>query len=268
MKLPVNKFKSAITEDQIQYGLWAGIPDTTSAEICASSGFDWLLLDGEHAPFDMRAIYNYLQAVAAYDIHPIVRVVEGDKNLIKQLLDYGAQTLLIPMVDTAEQAEALVQAMLYPPQGIRGMGSSIARAARWNSIPEYVSTANAETCLLVQAETTTALNNLPEILKVEGVDGVFIGPSDLSASMGHVGNPGHPEVVAAIEESIKTIVRAGKAAGILALDPVQARHYISIGASFVGVGVDTLLLGTGAKQLVDSFKNEDEIIKNTVNTGY
>ncbi|MFT5133863.1 MAG: 4-hydroxy-2-oxoheptanedioate aldolase, partial [Gammaproteobacteria bacterium] len=187
MDLPVNKFKKAIAKGETQYGLWAGIPDTTSAEICAGTGFDWLLLDGEHAPFDMRAIYTYLQAIAPYDIHPIVRAVKGDKNLIKQLLDFGAQTLLIPMVDTAEQAEELVQAMRYPPEGIRGMGSSIARAARWNAIPDYLQHANDEICLLIQAESTTALENLPEILKVEGVDGVFIGPSDLSASMGHVG---------------------------------------------------------------------------------
>jgi 4-hydroxy-2-oxoheptanedioate aldolase len=268
VELPVNKFKQAISKGNTQYGLWAGIPDTTSAEICAGSGFDWLLLDGEHAPFDMRAIYNYLQAVAAYDVHPIVRIVEGDKNLIKQLLDYGAQTLLIPMVDTAEQAGALVEAMRYPPQGIRGMGSSIARAARWNSITDYVSTANSEVCLLVQAETTTALENLPEILNVEGVDGVFIGPSDLSASMGHVGNPGHPEVVATIKSAIKAIVKAGKAAGILALDPAQAQQYIKAGACFIGVGVDTMLLGNAAKQLALSFRSEDETIANINKAGY
>ncbi len=245
MDLPVNKFKQVIGQGTNQFGLWAGIPDTTSAEICAGSGFDWLLLDGEHAPFEMRAIYTYLQAVAPYDVHPIVRIVKGDKNLIKQLLDYGAQTLLVPMVDTAEQAAELAQAMRYPPEGIRGMGSSIARAARWNSIPNYVSTANSEVCLLVQAETMTALENLPEILKVDGVDGIFIGPSDLSASMGHVGNPGHPDVVSAIEDAIKTIVKGGKAAGILALDPVQAQVYIEAGASYVCDGLDTLLLGNG-----------------------
>jgi 4-hydroxy-2-oxoheptanedioate aldolase len=268
VELPVNKFKQAISKGNTQYGLWAGIPDTTSAEICAGSGFDWLLLDGEHAPFDMRAIYTYLQAVAAYDVHPIVRIVEGDKNLIKQLLDFGAQTLLIPMVDTAGQAEALVQAMRYPPEGIRGMGSSIARAARWNSIADYVSSANSEVCLLVQAETTTALENLPEILKVEGVDGVFIGPSDLSASMGHVGNPGHPEVVATIEKTIKTIVKSGKAAGVLALDPAQAQHYINAGARFVGVGADTMLLGNAAKQLAVSFRSEDKTVTNNNKAGY
>ena len=255
MDLPINKFKRAIAEGQTQIGLWAGIPDTTSAEICASTGFDCLILDGEHAPFDMRAIYIYLQVVAAYDVHPIVRAVKGDRNLIKQLLDFGAQTLLIPMVDTAAQAEELVQAVHYLPDGIRGMGSSIARAARWNAIPNYLSRANDEICLLVQAETMTAMENLGEILKVEGVDGVFIGPSDLSASMGYVGQAGHPDVAQVIENAIKQIAENGKAAGIIAIDPVQAKNFIEKGASLLQLGVDTLLLRNSAKALADSFKN-------------
>lgn len=268
MELPINKFKRAIAKGETQYGLWAGIPDSTCAEICAGTGFDWLLLDGEHAPFDMRAIYTYLQAVAAYDVHPIVRIVEGDRNLIKQLLDYGAQTLLIPMVDTAAQAAALVQAMRYPPAGIRGMGSAIARAARWNAIPDYLDRANDEICLLIQAETKTALDNLADILKVEGVDGVFIGPADLSASMGYVGQPGHPVVVEAIERAIEQIVSSGKAAGILAIDPVLARRYIKAGASFVAVGVDTLLLRNSALQLAASFTGEMNSGSKTPETGY
>lgn len=255
MDLPLNKFKKAIAEGNTQYGLWAGIPDSTCAEICAGTGFDWLLLDGEHAPFDMRSIYTYLQAVAPYDIHPIVRAVKGDINLIKQLLDFGAQTLLIPMVDTKEQADELVQAMRYPPQGIRGMGSSIARAARWNAIPGYLQSANEQVCLLIQVESRRGVENLPALLEVEGVDGIFIGPSDLSASMGHFGNAAHAEVVSTIEHCIETIVAAGKAAGILAIDPVQARHYISKGATFVGVGVDTLLLRNSALELAASFKD-------------
>lgn len=268
MKLPVNKFKHAIAEGKVQYGLWSGIPDTTNAEICAGSGFDWLLFDGEHAPFDMRAIYNCLQAVAAYDIHPIVRAVQGEQNLIKQLLDYGAQTLLIPMVDTAEQAAELVQAVRYPPDGIRGMGSSIARGARWNTIPNYLATANSEICLLVQAETTLALDNLDAMLELDGVDGVFIGPSDLSASMGYVGNAGHPDVVAVIDATIEKIVKAGKAAGILALDPQQARHFVEVGATFVGVGVDTLILGNGARELATSFKGGKKEPKADPKAGY
>lgn len=268
MELPINKFKRAIANGETQYGLWAGIPDSTCAEICAGTGFDWLLLDGEHAPFDMRAIYTYLQAVAAYDVHPIVRIVEGDRNLIKQLLDYGAQTLLIPMVDTAGQAAALVQAMRYPPAGSRGMGSAIARAARWNAIPDYLNRANDEICLLIQAETKTALDNLADILKVDGVDGVFIGPADLSASMGYVGQPGHPDVVEVIEQAIEQIVNAGLAAGILATDAVLARRYTKAGASFVAVGVDTLLLRNSALQLAASFKGDATDIKDKPIAGY
>ena len=268
MKLPINKFKHAIAKGQVQYGLWSGIPDTTNAEICAGSGFDWLLFDGEHAPFDMRAIYNCLQAVAPYDIHPIVRVVQGEKNLIKQLLDYGAQTLLVPMVDTAEQAAELVQAVRYPPQGIRGMGSSISRGARWNTIPDYLTTANDEICLLIQVETTLALDNLDEILAVDGVDGVFIGPSDLSASMGYVGNASHADVVQTIDRSIEKISKAGKAAGILALEESQARHYLEVGVTFVGVAVDTLILGNGARQIASRFKGDQSSEEKDLSKGY
>ena len=252
----------------MQYGLWSGIPDTTNAEICAGSGFDWLLFDGEHAPFDMRAIYNCLQAVAPYDIHPIVRVVQGEKNLIKQLLDYGAQTLLVPMVDTAEQAAELVQAVRYPPQGVRGMGSSISRGARWNTIPDYLTTANDEICLLIQVETTLALDNLDEILAVDGVDGVFIGPSDLSASMGYVGNASHADVVQTIDRSIEKISKAGKAAGILALEESQARHYLEVGVTFVGVAVDTLILGNGARQIASRFKGDQSSEEKDLSKGY
>lgn len=255
MELPANTFKRAIAEGKTQYGLWLGLPDSTCAEICAGAGFDWLVIDAEHAPFDLHSILTHLQVMAAYDVHPVVRPVAGDRNLIKQLLDIGAQTLIVPMVETAQQARELVQAVRYPPEGIRGLGTSLARAARWNRIPAYVHKANAEACLIVQVETTTAVNNLAEIVEVEGLDGIFIGPSDLSASMGHPGDPGHPEVVTAIETSIETIIKAGKAAGLLALDPKLARSYVGKGASFVGVGIDTLLLANASKALADSFKD-------------
>lgn len=268
MDLPVNRFKHAIAGGEVQYGLWSGIPDTTSAEICAGSGFDWLLFDGEHAPFDMRAIYNCLQAVAPYDTQAIVRAVRGERNLIKQLLDFGVQTLLIPMVETAEQAADLVQAVRYPPQGVRGLGSSIARAARWNTIPDYLHRANEEICLLIQAETMTALANLDEILQVEGLDGVFIGPSDLSASMGHVGNAAHPEVVDTIDATIQKIVTGGKAAGILVMDTDMAKHYVASGATYVGVGVDTLILGNGARDLAQSFKGTGSGHSQDMKKGY
>ena len=266
MELPVNRFKARLKAGENQFGLWLGLPDATAAEIVAGANFDWLLIDGEHAPFDLQTILNVLRALEPYSVSPIVRPVVGDTNLIKQLLDIGAQTLLVPMVDTAEQAEQLVKAVRYPPEGIRGLGSSLARAARWNQIPGYLKKANSEICLIVQVETVKALENLDAIAAVEGVDAVFIGPSDLSASMGYIGDAGHPNVVAAIEDGIARITAAGKAAGLLSMDPALSEHYIKQGATFVGVGVDTLLLANGAKQLIARFRGESEEIK--VQAGY
>jgi len=268
MELPINRFKQALKEDKPLWGLWLGLPDTSCAEICAGAGFDWLLIDGEHAPFDLQSTMAHLQAMAPYNVSPIVRPEEGRTALLKRLLDIGAQSLLIPMVDTPEQAQQLVQAVRYPPEGIRGLGSSLARGANWNRIPGYLHKANEQICLIVQAETVTAMENLAEIAAVDGVDGVFIGPSDLSASMGHVGNPDHPEVVEAIENGIRTINAAGKAAGLLSINPKQAQHYVDVGARFVGVGVDTLLLSNGARQLAESFKSGDALESSEGSSGY
>ena len=253
MKLPINHFKRALTSGKPSFGLWMGLPDTICAEIGASSGFDWVLIDAEHAPFSIRDVHDHLQAIAPYQVPALVRPAEGRTALLKQLLDVGAQSLLVPMVDTAEQARKLAEDVRYPPQGIRGLGTSMARAARWNGVEGYLQQANEEICLIVQAETPTAMANLEEIVAVEGIDGVFIGPSDLSASMGHIGNPGHPEVVAAIESGFETILAAGKAVGILAVDEALAKRYVEKGANFVGVGVDTALLGNAARQLANKF---------------
>lgn len=257
MQLPTNLFKQALAAHQPQIGLWLGLADPYSTELCAGAGFDWLLIDGEHAPNDLRSILGQLQAIAAYPSQAVVRVPlghgEAGTALIKQVLDLGAQTLLVPMVDTAAQAAALVQAMRYPPQGIRGMAG--ARASRWGTYTDYARQANSQVCLLVQAESRTALNNLDAIAATEGVDGVFIGPADLSASMGHVGNPGHPEVAAAIDDAIVRITKAGKAAGILTTDESLVRHYLSLGATFVAVGLDTNLLVRATRTLAGSFKS-------------
>ena len=261
MQTPANAFKKALADKQVQIGLWLGLADPYTTEICAGAGFDWLLVDGEHAPNDVRSILAQLQAIAPYDSHPIARVPMGHGHLgemlIKQYLDVGVQTLLVPMVDTAGQAALLVRATRYPQNdsggGIRGMGG--ARASRWGRYPKYANEANAQICLLVQAETQTALNNLDAIAATEGVDGVFIGPADLSASMGHVGNPGHPQVQAAIEDAIKRISKAGKAAGILTPDEAQARHYLELGALFVAVGLDTALLARHTSALAARFKS-------------
>ena len=268
MEIKKNSFKEALKSGATQWGLWSGLPDASCVEICAGAGFDWLLLDGEHSPLDVPKVLTQLQAVSAYDTHPVVRPVCGDVNLIKKLLDVGAQTLLVPMVDTAEQAAQLVKAMRYPPEGIRGLGTSLARAAGWGRVTGYLKEANEQMCLLVQVETVTALENLDKIVKVEGVDGVFIGPSDLSASMGYIGNPGHPDVVAAIEKGLATIRAAGKAAGLLAVAPDLARAYAAKGANFVAVGVDTMILARETKHLADSFKSDEPVEKAKLGAGY
>ncbi|MFY9960025.1 4-hydroxy-2-oxoheptanedioate aldolase [Pseudomonas sp.] len=255
MQMPINTFKQRLKAGEAQIGLWLGLADPYCAELAANAGFDWLLIDGEHAPNDLRGLLGQLQAVAPYASQPIIRPVIGDTALIKQLLDIGAQTLLVPMVESAEQARELVRAIHYPPSGVRGVGSALARASRWNSILGYLDQADEQMCLLVQIENLEGLARLDEIVAVEGVDGVFIGPADLSAAMGHRGNPGHPDVQAAIEDAIVRIQKAGKAAGILSADQALARRYIELGARFVAVGVDTTVLMRGLQTLANTFKD-------------
>lgn len=255
MDMPVNTFKVRLQSGEAQIGLWLGLADPYCAELAANAGFDWLLIDGEHAPNDLRGMLGQLQAVAPYPSHPVIRPVIGDTALIKQVLDIGVQTLLVPMVESAEQARELVRAIHYPPSGVRGVGSALARASRWNSIPGYLDKADEQMCLLVQIENQEGLANLDAIAAVEGVDGVFIGPADLSASMGFRGNPGHPDVQAAIEDAIARIQKAGKAAGILSADQKLARRYIELGAAFVAVGVDTTVLMRGLQTLAATFKD-------------
>lgn len=255
MDMPINTFKQRLRSGQAQIGLWLGLADPYCAELAANAGFDWLLIDGEHAPNDLRGMLAQLQAVAPYPGQPVIRPVIGDTAMIKQMLDIGAQTLLVPMVESADQARQLVNAVQYPPKGVRGVGSALARASRWNSIPGYLDQADEQMCLLVQIENKEGLANLDEIVAVEGVDGVFIGPADLSAAMGHRGNPGHPEVQAAIEDAIVRICKTGKAAGILSADEKLARRYIELGAAFVAVGVDTTVLMRGLQALASKFKD-------------
>ncbi|HZY17341.1 MAG TPA: HpcH/HpaI aldolase/citrate lyase family protein [Ramlibacter sp.] len=258
MQTPVNPFKQALAERRPQIGLWQGLFSPYASEICAGAGFDWLLIDGEHTPNDLQSILQQAQIIAGYPgVNAIARVPLGHGHvgqmLIKQYLDLGLQTLLVPMVDTPEQAAEIVRSMRYPPQGVRGMAG--ARASRWGRYPNYGQEANAQVCLLVQAETQQALDNLDRIAAVDGVDGVFIGPADLSASMGHVGNAAHPQVQSAIEDAIARIQRAGKAAGILTTDEAQARRYLALGALFVAVGLDNNLLARGAAALAAKFKS-------------
>ena len=253
MQLPANPFKAALARKEAQIGLWVGLADAYAAELLAMAGFDWLLIDNEHAPNDVRSTLGQLQAIAPYASHPVVRPVEGRTAVIKQYLDIGAQTLLVPMVDTAGHAAEIVAATRYAPRGTRGLGSALARASRWNHVAGYAQQADEQICVLVQAESREALANLDAIAATEGVDGVFFGPADLSASMGHLGRPDDPEVLAAIDAGIATVLRAGKAPGILATDPLLARRYLDAGALFVAVGVDASLLTRSARDLALAF---------------
>ncbi|TCM68395.1 2,4-dihydroxyhept-2-enedioate aldolase [Acinetobacter calcoaceticus] len=252
--IPRNVFKDRLNTQQ-QIGVWVGLADGYAAEIVANVGFDWMLIDGEHAPNTIQTILSQLQAVAAYSSQVVVRPVTGDVHLIKQLLDIGVQSLLIPMVETVEQAQLMVKATRYPPQGIRGVGAALARASHWNRISDYLDLADRQICLLLQVESKRGLDNLSEILKVEGVDGVFIGPGDLSAALGYRGQPQHPEVQAVINASLMQIRQAGKAAGILTVDQTLARHYLDMGTEFVAVAVDTRMLMQSLTQCLSQYKS-------------
>lgn len=253
MQLPGNAFKRALAAGRPQYGLWAALADSYVTEVLANTGYDWLLIDNEHAPNDLRTTLAQLQALAPYATHPVVRPPVANRVEIKRLLDVGAQTLLLPMIDTPEQAAEVVAATRYPPAGVRGVGSSLARASRWNHVPGYLDTASREICVLVQAETVTAVKNLDAIARVDGVDGVFFGPSDLSASMGLLGQAGNPKVRDAVVAGIKTVCAAGKAAGVLTGDKALATAYLDAGALFVAVGTDIGVLRAAATNLRQGF---------------
>jgi 4-hydroxy-2-oxoheptanedioate aldolase len=254
MEIPKNTFKQSLREKRRQVGLFVGLGSPYSMEILATAGFDWLLIDAEHSPNTPAGVLPQLQAAAPYSAALVVRPVNHDASLIKQYLDIGVQTLLAPMVNNAAQAAALVSAMRYPPQGVRGVGGSLARAARWNGIKDYAKQADAEMCLIVQVETNEGLRNLDAIVAVEGVDAVFIGPADLAASLGHLGDSSHPDVRAAIDDALRRISAGGKAAGVFVTDPVLAQHCYACGASFIAVGGDTTLLRAAALKLAASFR--------------
>ena len=254
--MPVNSFKQALRSGTPQIGLWLGLAESYAAELLATTGFDWLLIDAEHAPNDPRSVLAQLQAIAPYLVHPVVRPVTGDVALIKQYLDIGAQTLLIPMVDSAAQASRMVAATRYPTLGTRGVGSALARSSRWNQIEGYLHRSDEEMCVLVQIETVAALQNLADITQVEGVDGIFFGPADLAASMGMIGKPSDPAVQGAIADGIATVTAMGKAAGTLTSDQALAHTYLSMGATFVAVGVDTTLLVRAATELSAAFRRQ------------
>lgn len=249
MQLPQNPFKAALHAGRRQIGLWLGLADPYASELCASTGFDWLALDAEHGPNDVRSVLGQLQAIAPYPAHAVVRTAAGDPTLIKQFLDIGVQTLLVPMVESAAQAAAIVAATRYPPAGVRGVGSALARASRWNQVSDYLRGCELEFCVLVQVESIAGLHNLGSIAATEGVDGVFFGPADLAASMGLLGETADPRVQEAIAQGIQIVRSAGKAAGVLSPQPALARKYLEAGALFVAVGIDTTLLVRAAREL-------------------
>lgn len=267
MKNPANPFRKALKEGRPQYGFWLGLCSPVSAELCGLCGYDWLLIDGEHAPNDLSSLYAQLLAVSDTPSHPVVRLVEGNTALIKQVLDIGAQTILVPMVETAQQARDIVAATRYPPNGVRGVGTALARAARWNLVDNYFGDVEKELCVLIQVESVRALQNLDEILQVEGLDGVFVGPADLAASMGHLGTPSHPEVVAAIDDAIARIRAAGKAPGILATSRALAKRYEEKGAQFIALGVDTLALAAAARDILRNHTHHTGADQNGPGTG-
>ncbi|WP_193174807.1 4-hydroxy-2-oxoheptanedioate aldolase [Oricola nitratireducens] len=254
MPAPRNDFKAALAVGERQIGCWLGLANPYTAELMGTAGFDWLLIDGEHAPNDLRSIMAQLQVLEASPSHSVVRLPVGETWMIKQVLDIGAQNLLVPMVESAEQAAQLVRAVRYPPKGVRGVGAALARASKFSGIPDYLTTANDEICLLVQVENRAGLAALDGILALDGIDGVFIGPSDLAADMGHIGKPSTQEVHDAIADAVARIKEAGKAAGILATDPETAAKYAGLGVTFLAVGLDVTLLAGAARKLATQYK--------------
>jgi 4-hydroxy-2-oxoheptanedioate aldolase len=235
-------------------GMWLASGSGYVTEICAGSGIDWVLIDQEHAPNDLRTTLEQLQVLAGHpDVDVLVRPPAADPVVIKQLLDIGVQNLIVPMIDDAAAAAAAVAATRYPPEGVRGVGSALARASRWNRISDYLVTADATVSLTVQVETAGALAHLGEIADVDGVDAVFIGPADLAASMGKLGQPEHPDVVSTIETALASITAHGKSAGVNAFNESVARRYLDAGARFVLVGADVALLARGAEELAKRY---------------
>lgn len=255
MPVPVNTFKKALKAGEMQFGCWAGLASAFSTEMMGQAGFDWLVLDAEHGPNDLRTLLTQLQVLESTDAHPVVRVPVGETYMIKQILDAGAQTILVPMVESADQARQLVRDVTYPPHGDRGVGYALARASKFSTIADYGTTADAQICLLTQVENLRGMAALDDILAVDGVDGVFIGPADLAADMGHMGNAEHPDVQAAIMDALTRIRAAGKAPGILSTRDQMTNDAIAAGAQFVAVGADVLLLGNAARALAAKWQS-------------
>lgn len=275
-KTPPNRFKERMAAGDIQIGLWSVLADGYAAEILAGCGYDWLLLDAEHGPNDLRSVLAQLQGIAAAGSllgdqanelsQPLVRLPNGDTALIKQYLEIGVQNLLIPMVNTPEQAAELVRAVRYPPHGVRGMGSGLGRSSRWGRLTDYVVAAGDSICLVVQIETAEAIENLEEIAAMDGVDGILFGPADLAADLGYRDQRNHPEVTRTIQQGIETTRRAGTPSGIMLTDVAAAREWLNKGITFAGVGVDSSLLVRAADNLLGQFRATSQKPADTISS--
>ena len=248
MPAPENTLKSALAEGRLQRGLWLNLSSPLVAEMAGQAGFDWCLIDGEHGPWDPAGIRDQLIALEGTGAAPVVRVPCDAPWILKQVLDLGVQSVLVPMIHSSEQARAVVQSLRYPPAGIRGHGAMVARAGGFGRITDYPATADAQICCIVQAESRAALDDIDAIAATDGVDAVFIGPADLSADMGHLDDPDHPQLRAAIEEAIARILAQGKAAGIICA-PADFDRYIGLGVTFLGLGSDAMILQAGLSAL-------------------
>lgn len=244
-----NGFKRALLAGEKQIGLWLALTSSYTAELCAGAGFDWFLIDGEHAPNNVQTVLQQIQTLAPYPVQPVVRPPSGNLDMIKLLLDIGVQSLLIPMVESAEQAKALVGAVRYPPHGSRGIGHVLGRAARWGRVGDYLKRSDDEICLLVQIESRAGMDNLEAIAAVDGVDGLFVGPADLSASLGHTGDMAHPDILSAIDATLGRIIATGKPAGTITGGAANAKRLFARGCGFVAAGVDALLLAGAVDRL-------------------
>jgi 4-hydroxy-2-oxoheptanedioate aldolase len=254
MELPQNPFKRAIKAGRLQIGLWSSLSSHVTVEVIAGSGFDWLLLDTEHSPNELPMVHAQLQAMAGGTAHPVVQPPWNDTVVIKRFLDIGVQSFLVPYVQDEAEARAAVAATRYPLRGVRGVATA-SRASRFGRVKNYFARAEEELCVIVQLESRKALGNLEAIAAVDGVDGLFIGPSDLSADLGHLGDPGHAEVQRAIEDAMQRIQACGKVAGFLTGDEKLARRYIELGCLVAAVGADVGILARGAEQLAGRFKS-------------
>ena len=253
MQLRPNKLKAAFARREVQLGLWTSLASPFSTEVVAGSGYDWLTLDMEHSPNDLLSVLAQLQMLGGYDVEPVVRLVRFDKDLVKQYLDMGVRTLVLPNIETVDEVQAIVAATRYPGRGVRGV-SGQQRANRWGRVPGYHQDATQQLCILAQIESAAGVAKSHAIAAVDGIDGLFVGPNDLAASYGHLMQPGEPVVQDAIAEVMHKLKEAGKAGGILSPGAADAQRYIRQGYTMVGVGTDQGLLAKASDELVDSFR--------------